>query len=163
METFSAWLAIHRSRVNSPHKGQWCRDLMFSLICAWINGWIINGEAGDLRRHRAHYVNVMWRSSGAPSYMVTVYCTAIIRTSVPIFVIVILATWGIRHSAIDMYIIWCSSYHLCRGSKCQTRHHWTWSTDNARLIYDRKTLKLFALSISANPLLAISCLEYMRT
>ena len=46
---------IHRSPVNSPHKVQWHGSLMFSLICAWINGWINNGEAGDLRRHRAHY------------------------------------------------------------------------------------------------------------
>ena len=51
---------IHRSPVNSPHKGQWCRALMFSLICTWINGWVNNGEAGDSRRHRAHYdVTVM--------------------------------------------------------------------------------------------------------
>ena len=28
---------IHRSPVNSPHRGQWRGDLMFSLICAWIN------------------------------------------------------------------------------------------------------------------------------
>ena len=27
---------IHRSPVNSPHKGQWRGALMFSLICAWI-------------------------------------------------------------------------------------------------------------------------------
>ena len=34
--------------------------MMLSLICAWINGWVNNGEAGDLRRHRAHYdANVM--------------------------------------------------------------------------------------------------------
>ena len=46
---------IHRSPVNSPHKGQWRGALMFSLICAWITGWVNNGEAGDLRRHRAHY------------------------------------------------------------------------------------------------------------
>ena len=46
---------IHRSRVNSHHKGQWRGALMFSLICAWINGWVNNREAGDLRRHRAHY------------------------------------------------------------------------------------------------------------
>ena len=46
---------IHRSPVNSPHKGQWREILMFSLICARINGWVINGEAGDLRRRRAHY------------------------------------------------------------------------------------------------------------
>ena len=36
---------IHQSLVNSQHKGQWCRALIFSLICAWINGWINNGEA----------------------------------------------------------------------------------------------------------------------
>ena len=29
---------IHRSSVNSLHKGQWCGGLMFSLICTWING-----------------------------------------------------------------------------------------------------------------------------
>ena len=46
---------IHRSPVNSPHKGQGRGSLMFSLICAWINGWINNREAGDLRRQRAHY------------------------------------------------------------------------------------------------------------
>ena len=27
---------------------------MFSLICVWINGWVNNGAAGDLRRHRTH-------------------------------------------------------------------------------------------------------------
>ena len=46
---------IHRSPVNSPHEGQWRGALMFSFICAWINGWINNRKAGDLRRHRAHY------------------------------------------------------------------------------------------------------------
>ena len=29
--------------------------LIFSLICPWINVKVKNGEAGDLRRHRAHY------------------------------------------------------------------------------------------------------------
>ena len=46
---------IHRSPVNSPHKGQWRGALMFSLICVWINGWINTREAGDLRRYRGHY------------------------------------------------------------------------------------------------------------
>ena len=41
--------------MNSPHKGQWRGALMFSLICVCINGWVNNREAGDLRRHRAHY------------------------------------------------------------------------------------------------------------
>ena len=67
METLSALLAfvriIHRSLVNSPHKGQWGGALMFSLICPWINGWVNNREAGDLRCHHAHYditVMKMW-------------------------------------------------------------------------------------------------------
>ena len=41
---------IHRSPVNSPHKGHWRGALMFH----W-NEWVTNREAGDLRRHRAHY------------------------------------------------------------------------------------------------------------
>ena len=42
---------IHRSPVNSPHKGQWRGALMFSLISVWINGWVNYREAGDLRRY----------------------------------------------------------------------------------------------------------------
>ena len=37
------------------HKGHWRGALMFSLICAWINGWENSRMVGDLRRHRAHY------------------------------------------------------------------------------------------------------------
>ena len=59
METFSRYwpsvLVIHRSPVNSPHKGQWRGALVFSSICAWTNGWVNNQDAGDLRRHRVHY------------------------------------------------------------------------------------------------------------
>ena len=52
-----------RPPVNSPHKGQWRGALIFSLICTRINGWENNGEAGDLRRHRAYYdVTVTCRS-----------------------------------------------------------------------------------------------------
>ena len=51
---------IHRSPVNSPDKCQWRGALVFSLICVWINGWVNNREAIDLRRYRAHYdVTVM--------------------------------------------------------------------------------------------------------
>ena len=59
METFTALLefvrGIHRSPVNSSHKGQWRDALMFSLIGAWINGRVNNGETGDLKRHRTQY------------------------------------------------------------------------------------------------------------
>ena len=55
METFSALLAICAG--NSPVTGeiQWRGALVFPLICVWINGWVNNREAGDLRHHRAHY------------------------------------------------------------------------------------------------------------
>ena len=67
METFPRYWpfvrGIHRSPVNSPHKGQWRGALMFSLICVWIKGWVNNGEAGDLRRYLAHYdvTVMMWQ------------------------------------------------------------------------------------------------------
>ena len=64
MGTFSALLVICAGNssvtMNPPHKGQWHGALMFSMICAWIKGRVNNGEAGDLRRRRAHYdVTVM--------------------------------------------------------------------------------------------------------
>ena len=59
VETFPRYWSfvwgIHWSPVNSPHKGQWRGALMFSLICAWTNGWVNNRGAVDLRRHRADY------------------------------------------------------------------------------------------------------------
>ena len=74
METFSALLSIcvgiHRSSVNFPYKGQWRGALMISLICAWVNGWVNNGKAGDLRRHRSHYdATVMYSDKTQPDTM----------------------------------------------------------------------------------------------
>ena len=59
----------HRSPVNSPHKGQWCRT-MFSVISAWTNALVSNRYAVDLRRHRAPYdVTVTEESYGSASEM----------------------------------------------------------------------------------------------
>ena len=66
METFSALLVICAG--NSPVTGEVPvqRPVMrrfgvgFFYICAWINDWVNNGEACDLRRHSPHYdVTVM--------------------------------------------------------------------------------------------------------
>ena len=64
METFYAFLAICAG--NSPVTGEFpaqmpvTRSFDVSFDLTWINGWVHNGEAGDLRRHRAHYdVTVM--------------------------------------------------------------------------------------------------------
>ena len=66
METFSASLAFCEGNplVSGEFPSQkagdaelWC----FSLICTLTNSWANNGDAGDLRHHRAYYdVTVMW-------------------------------------------------------------------------------------------------------
>ena len=38
-------------RTKASDAKLWC----FFFICAWINGWVNDREAGDLRRHLAHY------------------------------------------------------------------------------------------------------------
>ena len=56
METFSALLAICAGKPGEfPAQRPVTRSFDVSLICIRINGWVNNGEAGDLRRHRAHY------------------------------------------------------------------------------------------------------------
>ena len=70
METFSVYWPfvreIYQSLVDSPHKGQWRGALVFSLICAWTNGWANSRVACDLRRHHAHYNVTVSR----PSYVI---------------------------------------------------------------------------------------------
>ena len=55
---------IHRSPVNSPHKGQWRGALRFSLICAWIKrlskqwrGWWFETLSCPLWRHRDDFLS----------------------------------------------------------------------------------------------------------
>ena len=58
METFSALLAL--SSGNSSVTGEFpsqrpvTRSFDGYFDLSWINGWVNNREAGDLRRHRAH-------------------------------------------------------------------------------------------------------------
>ena len=84
METFSRyWLfvrGIHWSPLNSPHKGQRRRVLMFSLACTWTNGWLNNRDPGDLRRHRAsrcrsHHGVCHHRRSYCPACRTTLIAT----------------------------------------------------------------------------------------
>ena len=66
METFSALLAIceGNSPVTTGFPLQWRGVLMFPLICTWTNGWAKNRNAGDLRRHCAHYDVTLMRCEG---------------------------------------------------------------------------------------------------
>ena len=65
---------IHRSPVNSPHKGQWRGALIFPLICAWINGWVNNRKAGDLRRHHTQYDVIVMQETSNPYWGRTHIC-----------------------------------------------------------------------------------------
>ena len=77
MEIFSALLALcaGNSPVTGefPHKGQWRGALMVTLICVWINGWAKNREAGDLRRHRAHFDVTVMSSSALNTSVAALY------------------------------------------------------------------------------------------
>ena len=59
MESFSALLATCAGNSLVPGEFPAQRpvtrsfDAFFDLV--WINGWVNNREAGDLRRYRAHY------------------------------------------------------------------------------------------------------------
>ena len=97
---------IHRSPVNSPHKGQWHGALMFLWSAPWINGWVNNREAGDLRRHRAHYdVNVMLLQ-----FTETEPCNLIIQTR----------KTSVFKAMTTMYLALCTSVFYVIGVGTQT-------------------------------------------
>ena len=124
METFAALLAlcVGKSSVDSPHKDQWRRALMFSLICAWTNGWANNRDVGDLRRRRAHHdVTVMWRNSHMGSSNTDLrFCQTPFLSLCPIpcsiKVVWILTRCHIQMTRIGMKIIYILNYSYILGS-----------------------------------------------
>ena len=80
METFSVLLAPCAGKSPAtgefPHtKASDAKLWYLLLICAWINGWVNNRDAGDLSRHRAHYhVTVMLGSHWLICHLWTVAC-----------------------------------------------------------------------------------------
>ena len=76
METFSALLAncAWNSSVTGelPSQRPVTRRFSVFFIRAWINGWVNNHEAGDLRRHRAHYEVIVMKCVIGNFYLVWV-------------------------------------------------------------------------------------------
>ena len=93
---------IHRSPVNFPHKGQWRGALMFSLIYAWINDWVNNREAGDLRRQHGHYDVIVM----SPVRYHSRYCRLALRHR---YVVVNMVIFGPGN---DFVACFAPSYHL---------------------------------------------------
>ena len=81
METFSALLAICAG--NSPVTGEFpaqrpvTRSFDVFLIGVWINGWVNNREAGDLKRYRAHYDVIVMRRQAYCHYAILITSTEI--------------------------------------------------------------------------------------
>ena len=73
MKTFSVLLALctGNSAVTDEfrNKGQWRGALIFSLICAQINDWVNNREAGGLRCYCAHHNVIVIPSSSSLQHL----------------------------------------------------------------------------------------------
>ena len=77
MGLFSALMSLCAVTGEFPAQRPVTRSFDFSLICAWINGWLNDREVGDLKRHHAHYdVTVMnfqvflrWRRNDVDNIM----------------------------------------------------------------------------------------------
>ena len=55
-QIISQYTMMTSSNGNIFHvTGRLCGEFTGALICAWMNDWVNNLEAGDLRRYRAHY------------------------------------------------------------------------------------------------------------
>ena len=102
---------IHRSPINSPHKGQWRRALMFSFICDWINGCVNNREAGDLRRNNAHYdVMVMTNLSPKPRIKMFEQIVLLFRDSLRTILIQAISNYRSNNHDVllcDSQMPWC--------------------------------------------------------
>ena len=113
MKTFSALLALGAGNspvpVNSLHKGRWRGALMFSLICARINGWVNNRGADDLRRCRADYdaIVMFWVCE------VGVECHYVFFLLIPFIVFNDVFTYILMsHNMIFIYVIFTSQIML---------------------------------------------------
>ena len=76
---------------------------MVSFICAWINGWVNNREAGDLRRHRAHYDVIVMKLFSYPR-------NSFHGTSGPMMMAVVVywcVTYGAKHWSSQFINRWC--------------------------------------------------------
>ena len=98
---------IHRWPVNSPHKGQWRGALMFSMICAWTNGWVNNRDADHFRRRCTHYD-------------VTVGCDSI---SYQLNLGAVQRPWSSSSRS-----VWWASYRSPHGAWKPTQHIWSRET-----------------------------------
>ena len=106
-ETFSALLVLYagNSRVTGEFHAQrpqtWSFDVF--MICAWINGWVNNREAGDRRRYLAHYdVSSMMITDCSFDWFIRPIPTCTIVRELP----------GVEEESLNLLLIYDTRYNL---------------------------------------------------
>ena len=142
METFSALLVFCAG--NSPVAGEFLAQrpvawaLMLSLICAWINSWINNRKAGDVKRHRAYYDVSVMKSNDitATSFdKLAVISLAAIKwyisawKQIKLFFVCMYYWWCVQFLKIEYQLIKQRSMTLYGVSRPQwfNGYHWSWT------------------------------------
>ena len=112
-------------RTKASDAELWC--FLWSA-CVWINGWVNNREAGDLRRYHAHYdVIVMFvyfylRRISRTSASILNWCIIICPTKTRCYPSVALVAVGVRESRI--HLRWDTVEHyvgICEGWNFHSR------------------------------------------
>ena len=91
-----------RYPVDFPHKGEWRGALMFSVICAWTNGWADNRNPGDLTRLCSHY-NVIAIEANKKDFVKINPCQNKTNQDIVQTVCIILG----MHFVFALALIWC--------------------------------------------------------
>ena len=93
----------------------WC----FLWSAPWINGWVNNREAGDLRRHRAHYDVIVVITTNV------IYCFNYKGKHItPCYEIVILVPHGASMWCMYAYLPLKAKYHyFCFAWKVQSKNN----------------------------------------
>ena len=107
-----------------PHKGQWRGALMFSLICARINGWVNNREAGDLIRHRAHYDVIVMDDMTWKRFS---HYWPVVRENTGDPWILLTKTSHVKLWCFPLLLVWISCWAKCWVAG-DLRHHVSWSS-----------------------------------
>ena len=128
METFPHYWPFVREFTGPgefPSQRPVTRSFEFSLICARINGWINNDEAGDFRCHRAHYDIIVMINSALDNSA--------------------LDNWGLTHFLKGVMTSWAHNKHrllyiyvevISRKSLFESENitHYLWSTMIGNLV-----------------------------
>ena len=86
-------------------------ELWCFFICAWTYGWVNNREAGDLRRHRAHYDVIVMYSVKCMCYLRLENKAIVVSIMLACTVCDIGETWALNSEG------WVFERPLCRCSE----------------------------------------------